>query len=115
MKAIDALKSLLVAEITTSQPQLVSLSTGSKDIKDESGLPTGEHEHFVKVEVEIPKKCGVLSKLRFEVKIVNGILKVTDSDILEKDYLVEFKNLEISYLDNRNVYLRAFDYELMEV
>lgn len=71
----------------------------------------------MKVTVEVPKGNGPLSRLRFDVKIPDGQLKVTEEELAEKTFAVSFVDLKISYIDssNRRVYFRASDYSLKEV
>ena len=67
--------------------------------------------------IEIPRKNGRLSRMRFEVKIPDGALKVKQEQLDESDWIVQFDDLTISYIDtvHGNVYFKATDYEVQEV
>lgn len=95
--------------------EIVSSKYGEKALKNSEGKPTGEVEKFLKLEVEIPRGNGQLSKLRISIKIINGFEKFSPTDIIENGVFVQFENLEIIFIDNRkNVYFRATDYSIVE-
>lgn len=71
---------------------------------------TGEVTHFARYEVEVPRGFAEFSRCRFAVKIVDGHKLVPPESLEKTDYLIAFKDLDISYIGNsKNVYFRASD------
>lgn len=109
-----AMTAILVAEINEAPKELLGGQTGTTQKKDSNGSPTGEVESYFKVSVEIPKGYGALSKCQFDVKVPGAVQTFNEKDIQENEYYVEFEGLEVSYMDNRNVYLKAASYKVIE-
>lgn len=85
--------------------ELLSVSEGEAVDKD-----TGEHTDFIRYEVEVPRGSGEFARCRFSVKIPNGKRMISCESLENADFLISFKDLEITYIDNRkNVYFRASD------
>lgn len=114
MKLIDVTKLLLAKAIAEAQKELIGGQAGTTQKKDSDGSLTGEIESYFKVSVEIPKGYGALSKCQFDVKIPGAVQTFNEKDIQENEYYVDFEGLEVSYIDNRNVYLRATSYKVVE-
>lgn len=96
--------------------ELISTETILQEKKDVEGNPTGEFGKYTKMVVEIPKKNGVLSRKRISIKILEDTPKVMSEELEEKDFLIRFNELEISFIDaRRNVYFRAKDYTVEEI
>ena len=108
-KMLDAMKDSAVKEINAAPLDLIGLEVGSTTDKD-----TGEVKHFVRVDVEVRKGSGHYSRCQFSVKIPDtSDLKVSAAELEEADYLVFFRDLEISFIDDHgNVYFRAAGYEV---
>lgn len=114
MKIIESMKGMLVTAINEASKELLGGQAGTTQKKDSEGSPTGEIESYIKVSVEIPKGYGSLSKCQFDVKIPGAVQTFNEKDIQENEYYVDFEGLEVSYIDNRNVYLRATSYKVVE-
>lgn len=114
MKIIEAAKILVAQTISEAQKELLGGQAGTTQKKDVNGNPTGEIENYFKVSVEIPKGHGALSKCQFDVKVPGAVQTFNEKDIQENEYYVDFEGLEVSYIDNRNVYLRATSYKVVE-
>lgn len=114
--ALNAMKESFLKEIVGVPLDVISVKEEARDKLDDKKNPIGVDE-YVKIGVEIPKGNGVLSRLRFEVKIPDGALKVKQEQLDESDWIVQFDDLTISYIDtvHGNVYFKAADYEVQEV
>ena len=110
----NAMITILVAAINEARKEIIGGQAGTTQKKDANGSPTGEIENYFKVSVEIPKGYGALSKCQFDVKIPGAVQTFSEKDIQENEYYVSFEGLEVSYIDNRNVYLRATSYKVIE-
>lgn len=107
----DAMKKTVVRTLEGVPLEIVSISNG-ESVNDE----TGEISKFIRVEVEVPKGFDDLSKCRFQVKIPDGKLKVTETQLEEDEYSAKFSELAISYIDNRGtVYFKADDYTVVKM
>lgn len=115
-KMYEAMKECLVRELEEVNLELVGISDESREKKDKNGKVLGD-EKYVRVSVEIPRGNGSLSRCRFDVKIPNGIAKISQKQMNEGIFNVSFENLGISFIDSaRNmVYFRADDYLIEEV
>lgn len=114
MKIIESMKGMLVTAINEAPKELLGGQAGTTQKKDANGSPTGEVESYFKLSVEIPKGYGSLSKCQFDVKVPGAVQTFNEKDIQENEYYVAFEGLEVSYIDNRNVYLRAASYKVIE-
>lgn len=114
MNLITATKEILANAINQAPKELLGGQAGTTQKKDANGSPTGEVESYFKLSVEIPKGYGSLSKCQFDVKIPGAVQTFSGKDIQEDEYYVEFEGLEVSYMDNRNVYLKAASYKVIE-
>lgn len=102
----DAMKKTVERTLEGVPLEIVSISNG-ESVNEE----TGEVSKFVRVEVEVPKGFDDLSKCRFQVKIPDGKLKVTETQLEEEEFTAKFSGLVITYIDNRGtVYFKADDY-----
>ena len=113
----ELMKRSFLQQVKAVSLELISVSEEKRDKRDpQSGAIVGAEE-FVKVTAEVPRGNGLLSRLRFDVKIPGGRLKITEEQIDVGVFEVVFKNLEISYIDSgRNqLYFRANDYDVKEV
>lgn len=117
MTLLRALKRNLPKELTEIASDLISIAEGTKKQQDKEGEQEPELKHFVKIEAEIPRGNGWLSRIRFEVKIPDGKLKVTPEELENSDYSVTFSNLTVTYIDSMRdiIYFAAEDYEIEEV
>lgn len=117
MTLLRALKRNLPKELTEIASDLISIGEGAKKQMDKDGEQEPELKRFVKIEAEIPRGNGWLSRIRFEVKIPDGALKVTPEELENSDYSVTFSNLTVTYIDSMRdiIYFAAEDYEVEEV
>ncbi|MCH5259539.1 MAG: hypothetical protein J1F18_07295 [Lachnospiraceae bacterium] len=107
----DAMKKTVERTLEGVPLEIVSISNG-ESVNEE----TGEVSKFVRVEVEVPKGFDDLSKCRFQVKIPDGKLKVTETQLEEDEYIAKFSGLAITYVDNRGtVYFKSDDYNVAKV
>ena len=108
MNIYEAMKTTVLNAITQVDLEVVSVRSDEREKKDKDGNGI-EVEKFIKIGVEVPRGNGELSRKRFDVKIVDGVLNVTQSDVDEK-----FTNLSISYVDSgrQEVYFKADGYEM---
>ena len=106
MNIYEAMKNALLKAISQVDLEVVSVRSDEREKKDKEGDGI-EVEKFIKIGVEVPRK-------RFDVKIVDGALNVTQSDVDENVYMVKFTNLSISYVDSgrQEVYFKADGYEM---
>ena len=113
----SSMKAIFLRQMEAAPLELVSLSEEKREKRDSQNKTSIGMENFVRVSVEVPRGNGILSRLRFDVKIPDGQLKVTEEELAEKKFAVSFVDLKISYIDssNRRVYFRASDYSLKEV
>lgn len=103
---LDAMKKQVIGTLANKYSDLLSQSVGQSVNKE-----TGEVSDFLRVEFEVRKGNGELSRCRGTVKIPNGKMKITDEELNKNEYAVSFEGLEISFIDNKgNVYFRADDY-----
>lgn len=110
-KILEAMKQMTVQSIKGKTAKLIRVEERSP--KDSA---SGQELQSVIVEAEVPKGCGAFSRQRFDVKILNGKRHVSDADLEQYEFGVTFKNLEISYIDERgNVYFRAEDYNVKKM
>lgn len=93
--------------------ELISQAEGSQEKTDKASSETYE-ESFVRLEVEVPRGNGSLSRCRFAVKVPSGSFKTTTDELDEVIHYVTFDDLEISYVDSARklVYFRADNYSL---
>lgn len=112
----EGMKECFLQKLETAGSELVALAEESREKKSEEGSSTGT-EKFVRVTAEIPRGNGSLSRCRFDVKVPDGIVKLSPQQLNEGIYEVAFENLVISFIDSaRNmVYFRADDYSIEEV
>ena len=104
----EAMKTHVETTLNGLTAELISIGEDTSTDKE-----TGEITSFIKAEAEVPRGHDAFSRCRFTVKIIDGKLKVTETQLLETDYFVKFKGLEISYIDTKvNFYFRASDYEV---
>lgn len=71
---------------------------------------TGEIKRYIKFEVEVPRNTvKYFSRCRLSVKVADaGDLPVTEEELAESLYFVQFRNLEISFISStREVYFAA--------
>uniref|UniRef100_UPI003FEE2FCD hypothetical protein n=1 Tax=Roseburia sp. TaxID=2049040 RepID=UPI003FEE2FCD len=102
----SAMKNYVETTLSDVPNDLISISSETSVDKE-----TGETSSFIRIEAEVQKGYDALSRCRFSVKIPNAPLKITENQLSETDYVVTFKNLQISFIDSRNnVYFRAEDY-----
>lgn len=88
--------------------ELLAISSG-----ESTDPETGTVTPFVRLEVEVPRGNGDFSRCRFSVKVPNRKKLVSNTSLETDNFLVSFKCLEISYIDDRkNVYFRAEDYTI---
>lgn len=74
----------------------------------------GTQSKYVRISVEIPKGNDSLSRCRLAVKIPDGNMKFTNDEIDKKDIAINFKNLCVSYIDEKhNMYFKADDYTVV--
>ena len=108
---------LLLHQLEETDLEALSVSEEERERKDPQSNATLGVDGFVKVTAEVPKGNGLLSRLRFDVKIPDGRLKVTEEELAEKTFAVSFVDLEISFIDTsrRQIYFKAADYHLKEV
>lgn len=107
----QAMKSYVETTLNDTPLELLSIGTDTSVDDD-----TGEVSNFVQIEVEVPRGYDTLSRCRFTVKVLDGNLKVTETQLEDVEYSVKFKGLSISYIDTKgNVYFRAEDYEVTAV
>lgn len=107
----DAMKKGVEKTLEGVPLELVSISEG-----ESTNEQTGEISRFIRVEVEVPKGFDDLSKCRFQVKVPDGKLKVTEMQLDEDEYTAKFSGLAISYIDNRGtVYFKSDDYNVAKV
>ena len=113
MNIYEAMKNALLKAISQVDLEVVSVRSDEREKKDKEGDGI-EVEKFIKIGVEVPRGNGELSRKRFYVKIVDGALNVTQSDVDENVYMVKFTNLSISYVDSgrQEVYFKADGYEM---
>ena len=116
MNTIEFMKDIFLEQIEKIPLVVIAIKKEKKDKLNADKNVIGQEE-FVKVGVEIPRKNGRLSRMRFEVKIPDGALKVKQEQLDESDWIVQFDDLTISYIDtvHGNVYFKARDYEVQEV
>ena len=107
-KILDVMKAETVAAINAAKLSLIGSTRGeSKDPETAAVTP------YVKVEVEVAKGYGGYSRKRFTAKVSTDKILVADEALEREDYVVSFKNLSISYIDEKgNVYFRADDYSV---
>lgn len=109
---IDVMKKVTEQFFDGVQFELLSIQAGSSREKDtEREIP------FVRLEVEVPRDLKPYGRCRFNVKVPNGKVIVTQEQLEEDDdiYVVYFENLVISYIDsNNNVYFKADSYDVMK-
>jgi|GEM_PF-2885019 len=107
---IDIMKALTLEALLNLVFILVALEPVS--VKKENGIV----EEAIKLTVEVAKgkSSGLFSRMRITVKIVGGTIKVTEQMLEDNDYTVMFENLSISYIDGKNVYFKADNYEVEE-
>mgnify|MGYP004466872751 CR=1 FL=1 len=115
MTTIETMKDVFLNELKKFQFDLIAISDVAKDRKNDAGEVTGK-ERFVKLTVEVPRGNGGFSRLRFDVKVPEGTVKITQTELECTDYTVELENLTISFLDTTHgrVYFRADDYVVKE-
>lgn len=102
----SAMKNYVETTLSDVPNDLISISSETSVDKE-----TGETSSFIRIEAEVQKGYDALARCRFSVKIPNAPLKITENQLSETDYVVTFKNLQISFIDSRNnVYFRAEDY-----
>ena len=107
---LDAMKADLISIFEALFFLLLSITEGETVNKE-----TGEVNRFVRLEVEVPRGYGALSRCRFTVKIPDGKPRVDIDDLDTNDYVVRFDGLNISYIDAKGtVYFRADDCEIKQ-
>ena len=113
MSIYEAMKTTVLNAITQVDLEVVSVRSDEREKKDKDGNGI-EVEKFIKIGVEVPRGNGELSRKRFDVKIVDGVLNVTQSDVDENVYMVKVTKLSISYVDSgrQEVYFKADGYEM---
>lgn len=105
---IEAMKNTVTNTLEGVPTDLLSIS-----MEESTNKESGEISRYVKFEAEVPKGYDSLSRCRFTVKVPNATLKVTEEQLLDDDYDIFFKGLEISFIDQTgNVYFRAEDYSI---
>ena len=110
----SAMTQSLTQTLETITCEVLSVEQGEKHLEDEAGNSTGEVEHFLRFETEIPRGNGFLSKVRFTTKISGSKLKFHSEDI-DDGVSIQFQGLEVSFIDSRrNVYFKATDYLVKE-
>ena len=116
MNLLDASKKQWLKEIEKAPLFLIGSEKRRNNVTSKDGSETYP-EDSLRLSVEIPRGRGWLSRVRFDVKIVDGTEKVTQEELDERDYLIRFENLVVKYIDGerRNVYFGADDYEIQEV
>lgn len=115
-KILDLMKAEFVKNISSAELELIGGDLQENRKRDAEGKETGDVERFVRIEVEVRKGNGSLSRLQISVKIPNGELKFKEEDLEKTEYLVFFDELEISFIDAKgNAYFRAKDYYVEEV
>lgn len=114
-KIVDLMKAEFVKNISSAELELIGGDLQENRKRDAEGKETGDVERFVRIEVEVRKGNGSLSRLQISVKIPNGELKFKEEDLEKTEYLVFFEELEISFIDSKgNAYFRAKDYYVEE-
>lgn len=95
--------------------EVLSSELQIKEIIDGEGKSTGMTDTFLRLEVEVPRGNGILSRCRFAVKIPDGREEFTPDD-LNDGIFVTFDGLTISYVDSsrRVVYFKANDYTILQ-
>ena len=113
----ELMKQFFRQKLEETDLEALSVSEEERERKDPQSNATLGVDGFVKVTAEVPKGNGRLSRLRFDVKIPDGRLKVTEEELAEKTFAVSFVDLEISFIDTsrRQIYFKAADYHLKEV
>ena len=81
MNIYEAMKTTVLNAITQVDLEVVSVRSDEREKKDKDGNGI-EVEKFIKIGVEVPRGNGELSRKRFDVKIVDGVLNVTQSDLI---------------------------------
>lgn len=105
----------LIDKILACPVEMVDISEEERRKMDPSGNVAGELERYIRISVEIPRGCGELSKIRFDVKIPDGKIKLDVARLEEEPIFVTFNGLEVTYVDpRRTVYFRAKDYDVLE-
>lgn len=114
-KIFDLIKEEFADKISACPSELLGGEVFENVKRDPEGNDTGEIERFVRIEAEVQKGNGKLSRLQYSVKIPNGELKFKEEDLEKTEYLVFFEKLEISFIDSKgNAYFRAKDYYVEE-
>lgn len=104
----SALKRYAEKALTGKPLELLTISDG-----ESTDAETGTIVPYIRLEVEVPRNSGEFSRCRFSVKVPNGKKLIENDALNTTDYLVVFKCIEISYIDDHeNVYFRAEDYTL---
>ena len=107
---LEAMKSFVTNTLEDVPNDLLAIASEQTTDKE-----TGEIKNFIKCEAEVQKGFDALSKCRFTVKIPEGKLKVTETQLEESDYEISFQGLQISYIDSKGtVYFRADDYSIQK-
>ena len=116
MTGFALMQNIFIAELKRLPMEVVAIEKGEREKRDKENKMTGM-ENFIKITAEVPRGNGIFSRFRFEVKVVDGAVKITPSELDESVYSVSFENLIVSYIDqiHSRIYFRADNYTIEKV
>lgn len=106
-KLYDGMVAELESSLNGMVLDLVSFEDGEKE--NESGI-----ELFTRVELEIPRKNGTLSRCRFSCKLPRVMLPFTE-DALDAGISVMIEDLRVTFISaNKEIYTRGSSLRIIE-
>jgi|GEM_PF-5784865 len=104
----DAVMEEVVKKIEGLEVDLLSVEYGKKRNKD------GDEEPYTRVEVEIPRGNGVLSRCRYKCKLPATKIDASDEE-LENGISAILIGLQVTYVSsNKEIYMKAEEIHIIK-